>query len=249
MPPKLLPNAPQKGLTGPAIRSAGVMLTPGTKNRKLGPNRTHALQLSHISCPPCRFRYNGCYALQGQMRWHSLRLNREAAQEGLDHLTLARQAAAAIERCPPTAPLRLFTAGDGHCAACTDIIAAAARTYAARSQQPVWGYTHTKDTTDAQWGPTVSVLASCEHPADVYDAWARGYAAAVVAPTFPNGARRFDWHGIKAIPCPAQTKNVSCADCQLCWRKDFLQRTETVVAFLPHGSGQRKVLATLPVIE
>jgi hypothetical protein len=92
------------------------------------------------------------------------------------------------------------------------------------------------------WGRHISILASCETLRDVKLAWRRNYAAAVVVAKFES-ERAYMREGVKLIPCPAQTREgkVQCITCKLCLRDGFLKRVKAAIAFVPHGSGARKV--------
>ena len=138
-------------------------------------------------------------------------------------------------------PLRLHVVGDSPTNAAAAPIAAACATRTG----PTWGYTHFWRTVDrATWG-SVSMLASCERPSDVGQAWERGYAAALVVADFPGAGRFEAGPGVMAVPCPEQTGRVAtCDECRLCWRDDLLVN-RVAVAFKAHGTRRRRVLAML----
>src|SRR5262249_47905792 len=110
---------------------------------------------------------------------------------------------------------------------------------------PAWGYTHFWRVVDRHQWDGVSMLASCERPADVLAARSREYAAALIVPAFPSPTR-FTIDGVDVVPCPEQTGRVtSCADCRLCWRDDLLRAARVAIGFTPHGSQHRQVLEAL----
>jgi hypothetical protein len=45
---------------------------------------------------------------------------------------------------------------------------------------------------------------------------------------------------MKILPCPEQTTGVSCADCKLCMRDDYLRDAGITIAFAAHGSPASK---------
>jgi hypothetical protein len=133
---------------------------------------------------------------------------------------------------------------------------AVADRYARRGNAPrrgkkVWTYTHAwRTVARASWGDAVSVLASVETVSDAREAMARSYAAAVVvAPFEREGAYRID--GTTLVPCPQQTRGVTCRDCGLCRDDDRLRSAGLMIAFPAHGSGGaavRQTLLSLPTV-
>jgi hypothetical protein len=78
---------------------------------------------------------------------------------------------------------------------------------------------------------------------------ARGYAAAVVAAFEREGACRID--GVTVVPCPHQTRGVTCRDCGLCRDDQCLRSAGLVIAFQAQGSGGaavRQTLLSLPTV-
>ncbi len=79
---------------------------------------------------------------------------------------------------------------------------------------------------------------------------ARGYAAAVVVANFERDSA-YPIDGVTVVPCPEQTRGITCRDCGLCRDDERLRSTGLVIAFEAHGSGagtMRKTLRSLPVI-
>ena len=64
-----------------------------------------------------------------------------------------------------------------------------------------------------------------------------------------EGASRID--GVTVVPCPQQTRAVTCRDCGLCRDDDRLRKAGLVIAFQAHGSGgaaDRQTLRSLPTV-
>jgi hypothetical protein len=61
-----------------------------------------------------------------------------------------------------------------------------------------------------------------------------GYAPAIVVPRFPDGPRAWALADGKAVPCPAETRRTTCAECRLCLDRD-LHGLNVTIAFTAHG--------------
>ena len=64
-----------------------------------------------------------------------------------------------------------------------------------------------------------------------------------------EGASRID--GVTVVPCPQQTRAVTCRDCGLCRDDGRLRSAGLVIAFQAHGSGGaaiRRTLLSLPTV-
>ena len=202
-----------------------------TGNTKVGDVAvTHAAQ---GSCPTsCTFLGSGCYAETGQQKWVTHRLNRSAATATPRQIALAE--AEAIRKLNGKKPLRLHVVGDCPDEESARIVSAAADEYRAKHNQPVWTYTHAWRTVPREaWG-NVSVLASCETPADVAQAKKRGYATAIVVAQFQS-QKRHQFASVDAIPCVEQTKGVTCDKCRLCFNDDYLRDSGRTIALEGHG--------------
>jgi hypothetical protein len=215
-------------------------------NAKLGP--CSATYASQASCPrSCPWRGNGCYAEHGRVAYQTRRLNRSAARGAL---RIAQAEARAIDRLTGDRLLRLHVVGDARTDAAARVLGAAAGRYSRRGNAPhrgrkVWGYTHAwRDVARQSWGDAVSVLASVETVRDARAAMAKGYAAAVVVSAFERpSAYRID--DVTVVPCPQQTRKVTCRDCGLCRDDARLLARGLVIAFEAHGSGGAAVRKTL----
>jgi hypothetical protein len=57
--------------------------------------------------------------------------------------------------------------------------------------------------------------------------------------------------GTTVVPCPNQTRGVTCRDCGLCRDDERLRSAGLVIAFQAHGTGGpavRKTLLSLPTV-
>ena len=193
---------------------------------------------SQASCPTsCPFYGKGCYAESGNARFTTNRLN-------LSPVTspelVAMSEAAQIRTLTGKRPLRLHVVGDCKTPSAARIVAEAAREHTAKHGKPVWTYTHAwREVPVANWHG-VSVLASCESVADAKIAMNAGYAAAIVLPEFERDTA-YTRDGVKIIPCPSQTRGVSCTDCGLCMNADKLHARNSVIGFSAHGSRKNMV--------
>ena len=64
-----------------------------------------------------------------------------------------------------------------------------------------------------------------------------------------KGAYRID--GVAVVPCPHQTRGVTCRDCGPCCDDGRLHLSGLVIAFQAHGSGGaavRQTLLSLPTV-
>jgi hypothetical protein len=191
----------------------------------------------------------GCFADAGFSRMTSKRLDRGAL--GLRALDVIRQEAQAIDlafggrRVPQDGArggrdLRLHVGGDVGTTAGARLLAEAAKRWRARGGGTVWSYTHAwREVARAAWGPAISVLASIERPEDARAARRRGYAAAIVVPMFPEGARAFSYRGLKIVPCPAETGDATCIECRLCLDRDLLG-LGVAIGFEVHGKDEKR---------
>jgi hypothetical protein len=213
------------------------------RNRKLG--KVASTYASQASCPDeCPLLDAGCYASYNMLSRFTRSLNTAAIEEEAGPLEVARAEAEAIDLLPGTLPLRLHVVGDCASKETAEIIAAAAERYQARGGQPVWTYTHSwRSIPRSAWG-AISVLASCETPDEVRQAARRGYAAALIVAEHPS-EQLYEDAGIEIIPCAFESRGVTCADCLLCAREEFLRSSGRVIGFSAHGGGRRRVLEVI----
>ena len=220
--------------TGRTPTQSGVYATEVSASRKLGDvSVTHVAQ---ASCPDsCPFLHSGCYAENGFLGgFITKRLNRGMDRD-IDRQEIAKIEAAAIDRLSGERDLRLHVVGDSTTVTGTAALARAALRYARRHGRAVWTYTHAwRWLPRKAWG-SISVLASCETPADIVAARRRGYATALVVPEHESD-RVHRIGRTKVLPCPQQTRGVTCAQCRLCTRDDFLRDSGLTITFAAHGS-------------
>lgn len=212
-------------------------------NAKTGPVAATYAPIMQTCPESCPLRGgNGCYAEDGNVGFHMRRKQKET--EGMNGDTIAMLEAAEIRDAGPTAygrPLRLHVSGD----AVTPFRARTLADACARWNGPVWTYTHGwRDVPRENWG-SVSVLASCENTKDAARALEAGYAPAVVVAEHPADGRAETRDGVRLIPCPSQTRGVTCDRCRLCFDADSLHRRGAAVSFAAHGTKKRRTLDIL----
>jgi hypothetical protein len=222
-----------------------------SRNKKIGKVAiTHASQLS---CPnSCPFFNNGCYAEGGRMRVSvTSRLNAaSAADPKATPYKIAMDEARAIDKLPANRHLRLHGVGDAKTNAAAQLLGAAVRRYKARAKVKgkivyVWTYTHAWRTVlRLMWSKHISVLASCETSADIRAARERGYATSIVVPEHLSD-KVYEWEGEKLLPCPEQTRGVTCDKCRLCWNDDRLREKGLTIAFAVHGNRGKAAKAAI----
>src|SRR5262249_12483790 len=221
-------------------------------NAKLGP--VSATYASQASCPrSCPWYRNGCYAERGQVGFQTRRLNRSRIREAA---RIAEAEARAIDALTGDRLLRLHVVGDARTDAAARVLSAAAQRYARRGNAPrrgrkVWTYTHAWRTVSrASWDDAVSVLASVETVKEAREAMRAGYAAAVVVCAFERQSA-YPIDGVTVLPCPNQTRGVTCRACGLCRDDERLRAAGVVIGFEAPGSGGasiRRTLMSLPTV-
>lgn len=211
------------------------------------------------TCPTsCTFRDNGCYAQAGASHLTMGALDRAGRRTtGLD-VTLA-EAAKLDSLWPGGVPqdghrggrdLRLHVGGDTSCKTGARALAESVARLQARGLGAAWSYTHAWRTIPrAAFGP-ISVLASCETPADAVEAMAMGYAPAVTVEEFPS-RRAFRYaRGLKAIPCPFERGgDTTCVRCRLCFDDKRLRQAGRAIAFATHGADAEQARTRLRVLN
>jgi hypothetical protein len=218
-------------------------------NRKLGP--VAATFVSQVSCPEeCPWYDDGkwgspCYANNGFQGFMTAKLN----QGNGDYLDAAREEAELIRRLSGERTLRLHVVGDCKDGIAVETVSKAADEYRSKQGQLVWTYTRAWEHVPREsWG-SVSVLASCETPAQVWRARRKGYATAIVVSEFAQPTA-YKKSGVKIVPCPQETGRVpTCADCELCWKDDILRQAGITIGFEAHSGGANKVRQKLLQID
>jgi len=220
-------------------RRGAAIAVPRSDNSKTGPIANTYVPIANTCPRTCPFLDRGCYAQSGPMALHNARL--EARARGASALEVAQAEAVGVDALPADRPLRLHVVGDARTDAAARVLSDATARYIIRGGQPVFTYTHAWRTVAREsWGP-VSVLASCENVPAAKQASERGYAAAVVVKAHPVDGRAYEQDGMKVIPCPEQTRGISCSSCRLCFDANKLRDRSAVIAFAPHGSKAKRV--------
>lgn len=224
-----------------------------SSNGKLG--RVAATYVSQGSCPlDCPFRGSGCYAEVGFTGITTRRLNR--ADDGLSPLEIARAEAGEVDKLPGNKPMRGHVVGDSRTNASARVVGASYDRYSDRGyarfgvRPEVWLYSHAWRRVDrASWGRHSSVLASVETAAGYHAARARGYACAIVVDQFRSERAYDSGEGFKILPCPAQTRGVTCDQCRLCWDDDRLYERNMAIGFSAHSQRASSVRTALEVLN
>jgi hypothetical protein len=234
-----------------AVPPAAIAVETST-NAKLGP--VSATYASQASCPrSCPWFGRGCYAESGLTGHTTRRLNRSSLRGAL---RIAREEARTIDGLTGDRLLRLHVVGDAKTDAAARELGAATRRYAARGNAPrrgkkAWTYTHAwRAVARDSWGDAVSVLASVETVREAREAMAAGYASAIVVAAFER-ENAYPIGGTKVLPCPNQTRGVTCRDCGLCRDDGRLRAAGLVIAFQAHGArvaAVRQTLLSLPTV-
>jgi len=170
------------------------------------------------------------------MGFHTRRLN----DSGLSADDVIKNEAAAISDLPRSVPLRIHAVGD----VLTDEHARQLAAACKGRKAPAYTYTHSWETVENTSFGDISVLASCETPDLVKMANERGYAAALVVDQFPTD-RAYELDGLKIVPCPNQTRKITCSECGLCMRADKLKAAGITIGFAAHGGRFKTVLRVL----
>lgn len=177
---------------------------------------------------------------------------------------LAKAEAAAIAKLTGKRKLRVHVVGDCASNETAAIVGRSMVLYERKRGKVAWTYTHAwREILRAAW-QGARVLASCEKPSEVREAWARGYAAALVVPPHPTN-KVYEYHGLKIVPCPAQfrynaegklvtnwrdgDRRVTCEHCTLCQRPDELLARGLTIGFQPDGNTTAKILPMLEVTD
>ena len=236
--------------------SRGAIYVSESGNTKLmGSKKVDATYVSiKATCPSsCPLRDEGCYAQTSYVGMINWRLDRRA--RGGSPLAVARAEAKCIDESydggavPAGRALRLHVSGDSRTMAGSACIDRAVGRWKARGGGDCWSYTHAWKHVSKDFWSNVSVLASVESTSEVAAARAQGYAPAIVvdhhttdkAYTLPGSETKF-------IPCPAQTREVGCSDCKLCFNADRLLEGNFGIAFAVHGIQKERLKRQLKVI-
>lgn len=216
------------------------------------------------SCPDsCAFKAPGengvrpCFADAGFTKRLIRSLESEAV--GMTAEQIAESEADAIDRTFPDGvpqdgarggrDLRLHVSGDATMASAARILAAAADRWVARGGGTVWSYTHAWATVPREaWG-SISVLASVERPIDVLAARLMGYGSAIVVREHASERAwsPIEYPEVSIVPCPYETRGVTCGACRLCLDRDVANLGITI-GFSMHGRSATEGKRRLPVL-
>lgn len=190
---------------------------------------------------------NLCYAAIGFVGIHNQRAIKKAKK--LSKVEIAKFEAKEILKNINTQSklLRLHVSGDSETKTGTKILSKASEKWIDNTNGRVWTYTHAwKNVPRSYWGK-VSVLASVDSLDDIPKARKMGYAPAIIVDKFESD-KAFKIGNTKYIPCPSQTRDVSCSDCNLCMNADRLFKDNFGIAFAAHGATKEKIKKRLKII-
>ena len=218
--------------------------TPKSSNAKTGP--IAVTTTSNDSCPStCPFNNGGgCYAASGPLALHWRAVSTGKRGGDLSYLT----AAVAHAKLPEGSLVRLNQAGDlPHNNGIINFEVLRQIEAIFTGLRP-FTYTHHKQNRQnllsVQWANLagLTVNLSCDSEAQASLRHREGFPSVCVVRS--DDARRswVDADGVRFQTCPAQLKEgVTCQTCRLCTRAD----RSCVVAFRAHGTGKRKVDASV----
>lgn len=235
----------------------GALYVSNSGNTKImGSEKVDATYVSiEASCPKdCPLMGEGCYAQLSFVGITTNRLDEEA--DGFSALEAARAEAKVIDSAyngddvPKGRALRIHVAGDSRTIAGTKLINNAVKRWKKRGGGDVWSYTHAWKNVPRQEWNAVSILASISTIEEAPAAKAQGYAPTIVVPEhLSEKAYKLEGSDIKWIPCPAQTRDVGCTDCKLCFNADRLLEGNFGIAFSVHGIKKNNIKRRLSVIQ
>ena len=214
-------------------------------NVKIG--TVSATYVTQSSCGDCVFKANGCYAEGGNVAFVTRRLNKAHDTEPMTPADIARQEAAAIDTLTGRLDLRVHVVGDCKDDESAQIVSAAMARHESKAGKASWTYTHSwREVSRDSW-QIQAVQASCETPQDVRDANARGYAAAIVVDQHDSD-KAYVRDGVTIVPCPEQTRGLTCVECRLCMGPAVQRRAErgnVAIGFAAHGVGRKAAIKAI----
>ncbi len=237
--------------------SNGAVYISDSKNRKIARNEKVDATYASIdhSCPDsCELKKGGCYAKQGYTGIIARRLSKQA--EHSSAMEIAKAEAKAIDESynggsVPDRNIRIHVLGDSRTVLGTRLINKAIERWKKRGGKIAWSYTHAwKKVPRKEWS-NVSILASVSNTQEVKQARKQGYAPAIIVGNFKNKkAFKLPGSDVTWIPCPAQTHDqISCTDCKLCFKSEFLFNTKRGIAFEAHGACKNEAKVRLKIIK
>ena len=219
-----------------------MFLLTDSKNRKIGNIACTYLPIKKTCPDSCALKDNGCYAQVGYVGLHMRRL--ENKTEDMKAYDIIRKEAREIAAHGPSAdgkPLRLHISGDAKTEKTANLLREAAKKWNGK----VFTYTHAWRTVPRDaWG-NISVLASVENLNQAKEAIDNGYTPAITVETHPKDGKAYSKDGVKVIPCPQQTKGITCDNCKLCMNDSMIYRQNAVIAFAAHGIRKKRMLTVI----
>ena len=218
-----------------------MFLVMHSQNKKIGDMAATYLPIAQTCPNTCPHKGNGCYAQMGHVGFQVMRLER--VTQGKKAYDIIRQEAREIAKRGHEAEgrsLRLHVSGDVRSDATARLLGKATLKW----DGVVYSYTHSwRHVKRSSWN-RISVLASCENMTQAKEAWERGYAASVIVPEHKTD-KAYMVGDMKVIPCPQQTREVTCEQCGLCMKDGMLHDQKAVIAFAAHGAGKKRVSLTV----
>jgi hypothetical protein len=215
-----------------------MFLVYNSKNKKLGNVAATYLPIDQTCPNSCPLKNNGCYAQLGNTGFQNIRLQKK--MNGVSAYDIVRKEAREISAFGQKAngkALRLHVSGDVRTAKSAKLLSIAAEKWDGK----VYTYTHAwKTIPRSAWG-NISVLASCENITDAKQAMKCGYAPSIIVPNHISD-KAYVHDGVKIIPCPQQTRGISCDKCKLCMNDKTLKNQNAAIAFAVHGVRKKIVL-------
>lgn len=219
-----------------------MFLVVNSKNAKIGNIAATYLPIKQTCPDTCPLKDKACYAQLGNTGFQVIRL--EKATKGQYAYDIIRKEAREIIAYGPKAngkPLRVHVSGDVRTAKTAQLLGRAASKW----DGPVYSYTHAwRDIPRSVWGKHISILASCETISDAKQALKKGYAASIVVPEHKSD-KAYIQDGVKVIPCPQQTREVTCEKCKLCMNDKVLKDQNAAIAFAAHGERKKVALTVI----
>jgi hypothetical protein len=142
--------------------------------------------------------------------------------------------------------LRLHVGGDVPSERAATWLADATRGWLRRGGGTVWTYTHRWREIPAEAFGLIAVWASCESTAEVKQAQALGYRAAVVVAEHPS-ERLYVRDNVRILPCPFETRKKTCVECRLCL--DAPVDPSITIGFAAHGGGKKDLKRRLTLVS
>ncbi len=221
-----------------------ILYIKNSKNSKIG-NIDATYAPINKTCPSsCKLKGSGCYAELSFTGIHNKRI--ESNSKDQSKLDLANEEADLIINNSfdnsKSKYLRLHVSGDSTTIRGTKKLAKAADFWIKNNDEYVYTYTHAWNYVKrSNWGK-ISVLASVESVEQISKARIAGYAPAVVVPEHLGKKAYLSSDKVTTlIPCPAQTSDVTCEQCKLCMKSDWLFKNNKGIAFAAHGIRKNKI--------